>query len=181
MKKTILFALAMTTHLCIFGQTNSDKKALYNIVDDMATAWTNADGKGFAQHFASEHDFFVWNGMYFSGLTKERNAESHQHIFDGQYKDTKHYAVLDKIRFVTKEVAVILVMSAVVPKSAPAPEHPQVLWSATLLKKEGAWKIVSFHNADIEVLDNAVSRANSPMPVEIMFKNWYSADFMAEN
>ncbi len=181
MKKTILFALIMTTHLFLFGQTATDEQALSNIVKDMANAWTNGDGEGFATHFASEHDFFVWNGMYFSGLTKERNAESHQQIFDNHYKDTKHYAVLDKIRFVTEEVVVILVMSAVVPKLAPVPEHPQVLWSATLLKKDGAWKIVSFHNADIEILDHAVSRANAPIPPEVMFKSWYSADFFQSN
>ncbi len=176
MKNTITLLACFLSLNLIFGQTKEDEKAICCIVDDMAKAWTNANGAGFAQHFTEEHEFFVWNGLYTSDLTKERNAQMHQHLFNTSYRDTKHYAVVDKIRFVTNNVAVVLVMSAVVPKSDPIPEHPQVLWSATLVKSDGAWKIASFHNADIEILDNAVTRSNSPIPISVMYKSWYEAD-----
>ena len=173
----LLILILLVSVFSLFAQNTEDEQALHNIVNDMATTWTAGDGAGFAKHFADGHEFFVWNGMYMKDITKEQNAGGHQHIFDTEYKDTKHYAVLDNIRFVTDDVAVIMAMSAVVRKGSPIPEHPQVLWSATLLKKNGTWQIVSFHNADIEILDNAVSRANSSIPVEVMYKSWYDTDF----
>ncbi|MCB0670210.1 MAG: SgcJ/EcaC family oxidoreductase [Saprospiraceae bacterium] len=175
MKNGIIAFFLISSHSGLVAQNQVDEQAIRDIVSDIATAWTNGDGPGFAEHFAEDHDFFVWNGIYMTGLSKSQNAENHQRIFDTMYKDTKHYAVIDKIRFVTEDVAVLTTMSAVVPKSAPAPEHPQVLWSATLVKNSGKWEIVSFHNADIEILDTADSRANAPFPVEVMFEKWYSA------
>lgn len=175
MKNFAFVVILLLFGLNLFSQNQKDEKAIHKVVEDMAKAWTNGDGKAFAEHFADEHDYFVWNGLYTPQLTKDQNAQNHQRIFDQQYKDTKHYAVVDKVRFVTAEVAVVLVLSAVVAKSAEMPKHPQVLWSATLKKEERGWEIVSFHNADIEILDTAASRANSPIPVEVMYKNWYAA------
>ena len=174
MKRIIFFALLVMSTYLLYGQSQSDEKAIESLVQDIAEAWTAGNGEGFARHFADEHDFYVWNGLYFPDQTKEANARSHQQIFDTFYKDTRHYAVLDKIRFVKEDVAVIMVMSAVVPKTAPAPEHPGVLWSATLLKSDNQWKIVSFHNADIEILDSPASRAKSPVPTEKMYSKWYA-------
>lgn len=175
MMKNLIVALGCLMSASLAGQSQADETAIRNIVSDMATAWTNGDGKGFAQHFADEHDYFVWNGIYIPNLSKEDNARNHQHIFNEQYNNTKHYAAVDKIRFVTADVAVVLTLSAIAPKDAPAPEHPDVLWSATMKKTNGKWQIVSFHNADLEILESAESRSNSPIPVEVMYKNWYAA------
>lgn len=173
--KNLIVVLGCLLSVSLMAQNEKDEMAIRQIVSDMATAWTNGDGAGFAEHFADNHDFFVWNGLYLSDLSKSDNARNHQQIFDGMYKGTKHYAVVDKIRFATADVAVVLVMSAVVDKGEPAPEHPGVLWSATVLKNGQKWEIVSFHNADIEILSSAESIAKSPVPVEVMYKNWYTA------
>lgn len=176
MKKIYITSLMIFITVTAYSQLESDEIKIRDIVSDLAQAWTESDGQRFASHFADDHDFFVWNGLYSPDLSVEQNAAGHQAIFDSQYKNTHHYAVVDKVRFVTNDVAVVIAMSAIVPKGQVAPEHPQVLWSATMLKKKNKWKIVSFHNADIEILDNAVSRANSPIPVEVMYRNWYSSN-----
>ena len=173
MRNLIILLLTLFIATTVFGQSKDDEKAIDNIVQEMAEGWSNADGAIFAKHFAEEHDYFVWNGLYHKNMSKEQNAYGHQSLFDKEYKNTTHYAVLDKVRFITENVAVALVTAAVVSKGESMPEHPQVLWSGTLLKENGIWKIVSFHNADIEILDNAVSRANSPIPIESMYKKWY--------
>lgn len=176
MKNLLLLTMMMLTSVFIYSQTNEDEKAIRKIVDDMATAWTNGNGEGFAEHFSDEHDFFVWNGIYMSSMDKAGNAHNHQMIFDNQYKDTHHYATIEKIKFLADDVAVLRTMSAVVKKGEARPEYPQVMWMAVLQKNKGKWEIVSFHNADIEILEDFTSRSSAPFPVEVMYKNWMAAE-----
>lgn len=174
MKNLLVLLFTIVASNLLISQSTEDDRQIRQIVKDMADAWTAGSGEGFVAHFAEEHDFFVWNGLYSPFANREQNAKSHQQIFNTIYKDTQHYAVVDKIKFVADDVAVLHTMSAVVKKGEPKPEFPQVLWMAVLKKENGKWSIVSFHNADLEILDNAESMANSPIPPQVMYKNWFS-------
>ncbi len=172
MKTTMLLAVTLLTTATAYSQIDVDELKIRSAIEIMATSWTNGDGEGFASVFADEHNFFVWNGIYFPDNSREANAKNHQFIFNTVYKDTKHYFTVDKIRFITDDVAIALVMSAVAPKTEPRPQDPAVLWSATFSKVDDEWKIVSFHNADIAILQDEKLKDVAPMPKEVMFKNW---------
>jgi uncharacterized protein (TIGR02246 family) len=176
MKLFILTLMTIFAFQGAYSQTVEDEKAIETIIHEMADAWTNADGKKWAQAFAEEHDLTVWNGLYFPNTTAERNATSHQELFDGRYKDTKHYVVLDKIRFIKEDVAITHSYSAITKSNEAKPEYPQVLWSTVMIKIDGKWKIVSFHNVDLETLESEESRAQLPMPARVMYKNWWEKD-----
>lgn len=174
MIKSMSLILFITLPLLVVSQNNQDEMAIRKIVDDMGAAWSRGDAEGFMEPFSDEHDFFVWNGLYFPGATKQQNIDNHRTIFEGRYKNTDYHGVLDKIRFIRDDVAVVMVMAAVTPKGEPAPEHPGVLWSATMHKMNGGWQIQSFHNADIEILKDEAMAQGIPFPIDNMYKSWYN-------
>ena len=169
----ILFLFFATSG--IFSQTSADEQAIRQVVQTIADAWTAGSGEQFASVFAEQHDFVVWNGYYLKGLSQQQNAEGHQRLFEFVYKDTDHYATVDKIRFLREDLALIHVFAAVVPKGEGRPKDPDVLWSGVLEKKDGLWKILSFHNLDLEVFQDEQTRAQAPMPPEVMYASWYAA------
>ncbi len=61
----------------------ADETAIHNIAKSLETAWNAGDGYAFAEPFADDVDYTVWNGLYAQG--KQVVAEQHQHIFDTMY------------------------------------------------------------------------------------------------
>lgn len=174
--KSLIISLSL--FFCTFSlvaQNAQDEQAIRDLVSGMAEAWTDGNGEEWAKYFADEHDLVVWNGIYFKKTNPALNARSHQQLFENQYKDTKHYSVVDKISFIREDVALIHVLAAIVQKGAERPADPQVLWTGLLTKDSGDWKIVSFHNLDLEVLENEQMKKASPIPPQAMFSSWYES------
>lgn len=174
MKNAISFILLILCTQITFAQTARDEQAIHDLVQTMADGWTEGSGEKFASVFADEHDFIVWNGLYLKNINPDMNAKSHQGIFNSIYKDTEHYATVDKIRFIREDLALVHVLAAVTKKGEARPEHPDVLWSGLLEKKAGGWKILSFHNLDLEVFQDEQLRQQFPMPPEVVYASWYT-------
>lgn len=168
-----LIALFVCTNT-LFAQSGPDEAAIRSLVKTMADGWTDGNSQKFASVFADEHDYIVWNGIYMKGMNTQSNAAAHQGLFESVYKDTDHHATVDKIRFIREDLALIHVLAAIVPKGENRPTDPQVLWSGLLEKKDGGWKIISFHNLDLEIFENEQMRRSAPMPPEVMYASWYA-------
>jgi hypothetical protein len=84
-----------------------------------------------------------------------------------------HY-VIDKIKFIREDVALVHVFGALSTKSESRPKDPQVLWTSVLDKTNGTWKISSFHNLDLEVFKDEEIKKGAPMPAEVMYASWYN-------
>lgn len=172
--KTIFSLLAVCClHLSLFAQNNEDQEAIRQVMQTLSEGWTNGSGEQFASVFANDHDFVVWNGLYSKGMTPGENAKGHQQIFDTMYKGTRLHYLVDKIKFIRDDIALVHVFGAVTPKSESRPKDPQVLWSALLEKQSGTWKILSFHNLDLEIFENEEMQKNFP-PAEVLYKSWYT-------
>lgn len=170
-----LIALFVCTQM-LNAQTDQDEKAIRSLVRTMAEGWSEGSGEKFAGVFADQHDFVVWNGFYMRDMNPQFNARAHQQLFETQYRNTDHYATVDKIKFIREDLALIHVLAAVVPDGAGRPENPQVLWSGLLEKKNGEWKIISFHNLDLEVFENEQMMKSAPMPPNVMYASWYAEE-----
>ena len=175
MKKCIqvLSLLLLTTPL--LAQMEAEEQAIEKLVQSMANAWTAADGEQFASIFADTCDFIVWNGMYNPNYTREANAKGHQRIFDTIYKGTQVHYQIDKIKFIRPDIALIHVFGAVNKKGEARPKDPFVLWSGLLEKSNGKWKILAFHNLDLEVFQSEEQKKFFPVPPEVMYSGWYQA------
>lgn len=175
MKTFFSLLTLLCLQLSLFSQSTEDEKAIHQLVQTMTEGWTNGDGEQFASVFADQHDFIVWTGYYLRNIGPNENAAAHQEIFDTFYKDTRLYYVVDKIRFIREDIALIHVFGAVSPKSESRPKDPRVLWTGTMEKADGRWKILSFHNLDLEVYQDDGIKAGAPMSPEIMYASWYEA------
>ncbi len=157
----------------LFSQNTADEQAINKLVQTMAEGWTQGSGAKFASVFADEHDYVVWNGLYMKGINPQANAAAHQGIFESVYKDTEHYATVDKVKFIREDIALIHVLAAVSKKGEGRPADPQVLWSGLLEKTNGQWKIIAFHNLDLEIFQDEQMREQSPVPPQAMYASWY--------
>lgn len=171
--KIMLFLVIISPQF-VFGQKSKDVNSIHNIINTMMEAWEEGDGEKFASVFASPHDFIVWNGFYFRQIDINANATNHNNIFSNQLKGTKVYYVVDKIKFVKKKVILIHVFGALDRNNQGMPPNPSVLWTGLLVKKKGKWKIISFHNSNLEIYKEDGPKG-SPIPVEQMYQSWFNA------
>jgi len=156
-------------------QSVTDHTAIENVIGTMAEAWSESNGEKFASIFSNQHDFIVWNGYYFKDINRETNARNHNGIFHTIYANTQLFYVIDKLRFISDEVALVHVMGAVVKKNEPRPSDPQVLYTALLEKTGDKWEISSFHNLDLEIFEDDNAKKNSPIPPHVMYASWYNS------
>jgi uncharacterized protein (TIGR02246 family) len=155
--------------------SNQDEKALYGIVQTMQQGWNAKSGKQFASNFASPHDYIVWNGMYFNSQTTDNNAEAHQALFDSFYKNTDVRLKIDKIRPIREDLVTVHLFGATYERGTPVPENPKVIITLLIEKQKEGWKIISFHNSDIEISFEGDATSSSSVPLQEMFKSWYKS------
>ncbi|MAP54307.1 SgcJ/EcaC family oxidoreductase [Altibacter sp.] len=174
MKSPVFLSIFILFTTTTVAQSKTDEQAIKHTIQLIQNGWNNANGETFASAFWDSHDFVVWNGYYFKEQSLEANSMGHQRIFDTMYKETQLFYTIDKIKFLTTDFALVHVFGAVTSKDEQRPEHPQVLISMLLEKKQNDWKIISFHNLDLEVFQNEEMLKRAPVPVSIMYANWYA-------
>ncbi len=173
MKRTILMTSLLTIMTCGFSQSSSpDEAAIRSIVQSMEDGWNSRDGKKFASGFYKQHNYIVVNGLYFSNITPEMNAGMHQEIFNTVYRTTDLELKVDKINFVRPDLAMTYAFAATYEKGSAVPENPGAIISMVIEKKDGEWKIISFHNCPIQA-SFVPSEQQAPVPMKVMFGNWY--------
>ena len=153
--------------------TGSDEQAIQKVISTMESGWGQKSGEVFSSVFADVHDYIVWNGYYFPNMTRQMNAQAHQGLFSGVYRTFDIKLKIDKIRFLRPDLALVHVLGAGHQKGAAVPEDPGILMSIIMEKKDGNWKILSFHNLNLEAFEKKEIADNSPMPLKVMYANWY--------
>ena len=171
MKKLVLTAITAMAVAKGFSQANiQDEQALRSIISTLEAGWNAKSGETFSSVFADSHDYIVVNGYYFSNFNKKSNAFAHQGLFDGIYKNVDLKLVVDKISFIRPDLAMIHALGAGIEKGKPVPENPSIIMSVLAEKKNGSWKIISFHNHNLESFKD---EARAPMPLNVMYASWY--------
>lgn len=172
MKKTILIMLTAISTTAALAQSNTDEQAIQKVISTMETAWNQKSGATYMSVFEDVHDYIVWNGYYFPNITKERNAQAHQALFDGVYRTYDIRLKIDKIKFLRPDLALVHVLGAGYEKGT-VPENPSVLMSIIMEKKAGTWKVISFHNLNLEAFEKKEIADHAPMPLKVMYATWY--------
>lgn len=131
------------------AQRGGDEAAIRQIPQDMQDSWNRKDGKGFAAHFAEEHDFVNIRGLYWPKATRTGNAAVHQELFDGVYKEVDLQLSASKVRFLSVDVAVAHLQGHTYTKGKPEEKRQEVVITATMQKKNGRWEIVAFQNTPV--------------------------------
>jgi uncharacterized protein (TIGR02246 family) len=169
-----LFALSAGLANTSFANGNpNDEKALHQVVGTMEQGWNTRSGELFSSSFADTHDYIVWNGLFFPQQSPTDNARAHQGIFNSIYKNTDVKLKVDRIKFVREDLALLHVLGATYDHGMAIPEHPKVIISMLVEKKNNTWKIISFHNSDIELSFEPGAQNGTSMPLNVMYAGWY--------
>ena len=83
-------------------------------------------------------------------MTPKDNANAHQQVFDGMYKDVDLALHVAKIRSLTPEIGVVHIEGYKHPKGKPDERQGEMMITAVVQKFSTAWKIVAFQNTPVE-------------------------------
>lgn len=144
----LALSISLTNNGLAQAGKSTDEQSISAIVQDLQDGWNAKSGEQFAQHFADDHDYVVWTGLYMANSTRTNNANAHQGLFNGPYKNMDIMVKVEKIRFIKPDVALVHTLSASTFDKSQA--YPTMLQTIIMVKENGNWEIVSFHNLDIE-------------------------------
>ena len=128
----------------------ADEAAIRQTVQTMQDGWNQKKGAVFASSFAHEHDYVVVNGMFFPKWGREANAQAHQGLFDGVYKEVDLKLSVAKVRFLSPEIAVAHVQGFSYPRGKMEEKRQEVVITTVMQKGKEGWKIVAFQNTPVE-------------------------------
>lgn len=153
MKNYILIIITILIVMPAYSYAQTDTKyadeelAIRQVIKNIESAWAAGNGKEFADNFTDDVDYTIWNGMYSNG--REANEKGHQRIFDTFFKNTKLKNEIRKIRFLSKEIAVVHVKSEIVRNSKRLKGEPAAVPLLIFQKIDGVWKAVVFQNTPV--------------------------------
>jgi uncharacterized protein (TIGR02246 family) len=122
----------------------SDSEALEAIVQQLEAAWNAMDGAAFAAPFANDADFVNVRGEHFQ--SRAAIAAGHAGIFRTIYAGSTNQYVVEALRLLRPDVALVHVRAALDVPSGPLAGRHAARFSMVLLKDDGRWEIAAFHN-----------------------------------
>jgi uncharacterized protein (TIGR02246 family) len=133
----------------------SDEQNLREIVMGLEAAWNRGDSVAWAEFFAEDADFIHILGGYFNGRTTIE--QGHRAIFDTIYKGSTNKFTVNKVRFISSDVAMVFLMTEL--KVAREGLPPMLHARPTLVAKRtpDGWKIIAFQNTLITAEGSAGS------------------------
>jgi uncharacterized protein (TIGR02246 family) len=137
------------------AQSATDSAAIREIVTNEIAAWNQGDAAAYSRHFAAEGTFTNLRGQFFVGY--DAFLKQHDAIFKTLFRGTTLEQEIVSLKFVTNDVAVVEVLTAVSGMKQPP---PGAAWDArgrlrtrllqVVARQQGGWKIVAYHNVDVK-------------------------------
>src|SRR4030088_1649765 len=152
--KLLCAFLAFTVASPAAAQSSADKAAIRKIIQDEISTWNKGDAVGYSKDFAKDGTFTNIRGQFFTGY--DGFLKQHQVIFEGIFKNTTLNQRVISLEFLRPGVAVVQTVTTVSgmaqpPTGVARDEKGRIRTSLLQIvaKKDGAWKIVPYHNTDV--------------------------------
>ena len=153
--KLLCAFLALTLASPSAAQSSADKAAIRKIIQDEISTWNKGDAVGYSKDFAKDGTFTNIRGQFFTGY--DGFLKQHQVIFDGVFKKTNLNQRVISLEFLRPDVAVVQTVTTVSglaqPPTGVALDEKGRIRTRLLqivAKKDGAWRIVTYHNTDVK-------------------------------
>jgi uncharacterized protein (TIGR02246 family) len=125
----------------------SDDRSLHQLVYQLEAAWNAADSKSFAEAFMEDADLIHILGGYYTGRAAIENG--HRMIFGTIYKGSSVRYSVEKIRYLSPEVAIVFLRQYLRFYEAGVPCDLEARPTIIAAKAGGIWRIVVLHNTRI--------------------------------
>jgi uncharacterized protein (TIGR02246 family) len=125
-----------------------DEVAVRALYQQAMDGWNAGSGERFAAPFIEDGDFVAFDGVHFRG--REQIAAFHQQLFDKWMKGSRLVGGVEKVHFVSPDVAVVLAAGNTVMrgKSRPARERASIQ-TLVAVRGHSEWRLAAFHNTRI--------------------------------
>ena len=157
MKLLLLLALpiAILAVTCPAAQPSADDADIRHIIADEVSAWNHGDAVAYSRHFAKDGTFTNIRGQFFTGY--DAFLHQHEHVFQTFFKHSVLQQDIVSLKFVTPDVAVVDVLTAVTGVEHPAPGMSmdqkgrlRTRLLQVIVRQHGEWTIVAYHNVDLK-------------------------------
>lgn len=144
----IFTAIGIAAQEAKVSDKTKDEAAIRANVEQMMKGWNMKSGAEFAKPFAEDSDYVVINGLHIKG--RAAVAQGHQQIFDTIYKDSNVTLVVEQIRFLRLDVAVVHVQTTLKVKQADSTVEASGRITMVMTKANDKWEIDAFQNTPIQ-------------------------------
>ncbi|QYC37738.1 Nuclear transport factor 2 (NTF2) domain protein [Nonomuraea coxensis DSM 45129] len=111
----------------------------------LTETWNAGDSAGYADLFTADADYVTFFGLHLKG--REAIEETHRGLFETSIK-LDESDVEPSIRYITDDVAVVVVGGASSVNGVPDPSRTSTVTFTALRTPEG-WRFASFHNSRV--------------------------------
>ncbi|MGH8879586.1 MAG: SgcJ/EcaC family oxidoreductase [Stackebrandtia sp.] len=123
----------------------NDTTAVQNLFQRIQDMWAAADAVGYAECFTPDVDYVTFIGTHMKG--HKQVIDSHEALWTTFQKNTRLHQVLDSLRFITPDVAVLVTRGAILqPKQQEPKRGDWKIQTLVALRTEDGWRFTSFQN-----------------------------------
>jgi len=130
--------------------------AAYNLAQRLQKAWNSKDAAAFASPFGKNADFIHLLGGL--GQGRDAIAAGHKRLFETVFKDSKIAYVVERVRLVTDDVALVFMLQGLDFVRDGKPVHLKARPTALLRRVGSAWVVVHFQNTQVQEEAGGVPR-----------------------
>jgi uncharacterized protein (TIGR02246 family) len=127
---------------------SADEAAILDLFRNLLDDWGRADGDAYGSRFTEDADYVAFEGTHTTG--RKVIAASHQQLFDKWLKGTRLVGVVESVRFLGPDVALVHATGSTIfpgeDKPRPSRDSIQTL---VAVKRDGRWIFTAFHNTRI--------------------------------
>ena len=135
-----------------------DEATIRQVVAEFADAWNRHDPSAMVRHFADDLDHVGVRGRWQQGRAELEQTYIQFHATI--WKDVTYHPVVEQVRFLRPDVAVVLVRGTF--RSAGATDTARATW--TLSKEEGRWLCRAFQQTYLQDIPIAPHAPEPPDP-----------------
>lgn len=123
----------------------ADTAAVTELFERLGATWDAADATAYADCFTPDADYVTFVGTHVHG--RRQIADNHEALWSNFQKNTRLHQVIDSIRFLTADVAVLVTRGAILQPRQTAPKRGD--WKVQTLvaqRTETGWRFAAFQN-----------------------------------
>ena len=126
----------------------TDERAVRSLFQQVLDAWARGDATAYGALFTEDADYIAFDGSHARG--RSQIIASHQPLFDRWLKGTRLTARIERVQFLSPDVALVHATgSTVFPgESSPRPSRDSIQTLVARYTGEG-WRFAAFHNTRV--------------------------------